>query len=228
MVAGGALQAATGFGFSLIASPVLVGAYGSAEGISALTAVSVGVNVLTLATERRRPAGDWALAGRLVALYVPGAILGALLLRVAAQRVLDGLVAVAVLGAIAVRLVPAARDLRLGATPAGLLAGAFGLTTGVSGPPLVLHLLHSGSPPLRTRDTLAGVFLVTAAVSLVILPIAGVFSLPAALPLLLVAVVVGHLLGRGVFARMGPTAYERVVLATMAASALATLALLAT
>lgn len=228
MVAGGALQAATGFGFSLIASPVLVGAYGSVEGISALTVISVAVNVLTLTTERRRPAGDWRLARRLVALYVPGALLGALLLRVAAQRVLDVLVAVAVLGAIVVRLVPAERELHLGATPAGLLSGVFGVATGVSGPPLVLHLLHTGSPPLRTRDTLAGIFLVTAALSLVILPIAGVFSLPGTLPLLFGGVVLGHGLGRGVFARMGPTTYERVVLATMACSALATLALLLT
>lgn len=228
MVAGGALQAATGFGFSLIASPALVGAYGSAEGISALTVISVGVNVLTLATERRRPAGDWPLAGRLIALYVPGAALGALVLRVASQDVLDVLVAVAVLGAIVLRLLPDRRELRLGVTPAGLLAGAFGITTGVSGPPIVLHLLHTGSPPERTRDTLAGIFLLTAAVSLVILPIAGVFSLPSTVPGLFGGVVVGHLLGRGVFARMGPGTYERVVLATLACSALATLALLVT
>lgn len=226
VLAGGALQAATGFGFSLIASPVLVGAYGSGEGISALTVISIGVNLLTLATERRRPAGDWPLAARLVALYVPGAVAGAVVLRVAAQQLLDVLVAVAVLGAIAVRLLPAGRELRLSAPAAGLLAGAFGTATGVSGPPLVLHLLHTGSPPLRTRDTLAAIFLATAAIGLVVLPIAGVFSLPASLPLLFAAVVIGHVLGRGVFARMGPTAYERVVLATMAASALATLGLL--
>ena len=49
-----------------------------------------------------------------------------------------------------------------------------------------------------------------------------------ALPVLAVAAAAGHLLGRGLFARMGPVAYERVVLATMATSALATLVLLAT
>ncbi len=207
---------------------MLVGAYGSGEGISTLTVISVLVNVLTLATERRRPAGDWPLAGRLVALYVPGAVAGALVLRVADQGLLDVLVAVAVLGAIAVRLVPSRFELRLPASVAGLLGGAFGITTGVSGPPIVLHLLHTHSPPLRTRDTLAAVFLATALISLVVLPVAGVFSLPAALPSLLVAVVAGHLLGRRMFARMGPGAYERVVLATMAVSALATLALLVT
>jgi uncharacterized protein len=226
VLAGGALQAATGFGFSLIASPVLVAAYGSGEGISTLTVLSVAVNLLTLLTERRRPAGDWPLAARLVALYVPGAIAGAVLLRLAGQDLLDVLVAVAVLSAITVRLLPSSWELRLSAPAAGLLAGAFGTSTGVSGPPLILHLLHTGTPPLRMRDTLAGIFLATALLSLVLLPIAGVFSLPAILPGLLLAVVIGHALGRGVFARMGPAAYERVVLATMAASAVATLGLL--
>ena len=187
--------------------------------------LSVAANVLTLATERRRPAGDWPLAGKLVALYVPGAVLGALVLRVAAQRLLDVLVALAVLGAIALRLLPSRWELHLSAPVAGVLGGAFGIATGVSGPPLVLHLLHSGSPPERTRDTLAAIFLATAALSLVVLPIAGVFSLPSSLPVLVAAVVGGHLMGRGVFSRMGPTAYERVVLATMAASALASLGL---
>lgn len=225
-MAGGALQAATGFGFSLIASPVLVGAYGSGEGISTLTVVSVAVNLLTLLTERRPPAGDRALALRLIALYVPGAVLGALVLRVAAQPVLDALVAVAVLGAIALRVLPVGRELELGARTAGVLAGAFGVSTGISGPPLVLHLLHTRSPPLRTRDTLALVFLATAAIGLVVLVLAGVFALPAVTPLLVVAVVAGHLVGRGIFAGLGPAAYERLVLATMALSALVTLALL--
>lgn len=184
------------------------------------------MNLLTLLTERRRPAADWPLAGRLIALYVPGAVVGALVLRVAAQGLLDALVAVAVLAAILVRLVPASRELPVSEPVAGVLSGAFGIATGVSGPPLVLHLLHVGSSPQRTRDTLAAIFLATALVSLVILPVTGVFSVPATLPLLLAAVAAGHALGRGVFARMGPTAYERVVLATMALSALVTLALL--
>jgi len=48
LCAGGALQSATGFGFALIASPVLVAASGGERGISALTLISVGVNLLTL------------------------------------------------------------------------------------------------------------------------------------------------------------------------------------
>ncbi len=228
LVAGGALQSATGFGFALIASPVLVGAYGGAAGISALTLVSIGVNVLTLATERRPLAGDWPRAALLVGCYLPGAALGALVLRVADPGLLDVLVAGSVLLAVASRLLPDGRQVVLPAAPAGLVAGTFGMATGVSGPPLLLHLLHRGASPERTRDTLAAIFLATGVLGLGILALAGVLELPDAIGLLFLAVAVGHVLGRRLFARMGPTAYERVVLATMAASALASLVLVAT
>ncbi len=228
LVAGGALQAATGFGFSLIASPVLVGAYGGEVGISTLTLVSTAVNVLTLATEGRRPAGDWPRAARLFAWYLPGSVLGALVLTVAAQTTIEVLVAAGVLGAIVARLLPAARGLRLPEAPAGLLSGAFGTSTGVSGPPLVLHLLHVGMAPLRMRDTLAGFFLATAASGLGVLAAVGALAFPGDLGLLVLATAAGHLLGRGLFGRMRPAVYERVVLATMGASAVATLLLLAT
>jgi uncharacterized membrane protein YfcA len=207
---------------------VLIGAYGGAEGISALTLISIAVNAQTLATEGRRPAGDWRLAGLLVAWFLPGAVLGALVLRVASQELVEVLVAVSVLGAIAARVLPAGRRFKLPAAPAGLLAGAFGMSTGVSGPPLVLHLLHAGSPPPRTRDTLAAVFLATAILGLGVLAVVGVLALPGGLALLFAAAAAGHVLGRCMFRQVGPVAYERLVLATMGGSALATLVLLAT
>ncbi|MCW3010543.1 MAG: hypothetical protein JWO90_947 [Solirubrobacterales bacterium] len=196
--------------------------------ISTLTLVSIVVNVLTLATEGRRPAGDWRLAAVLLAWFVPGAVGGALVLDVASQTVVEVLVAVGVLAAIGARLLPASRGIRLPAVPAGLLSGAFGMSTGLSGPPLIIHMLHTGLAPLRMRDTLAAIFLAQAFLGLAILAVVGVLAFPGALPLLFAAAAAGHVLGRRVFGRMGPVAYERVVLATMAASAVSTLVLLAT
>ncbi len=207
---------------------MLVGAYGSVEGVSALTLLSIAVNVLTLGTEGRRPAGDWRLAALLVACFVPGAVLGALVLRVASVELVEVLIAVSVLGAITARVLPASRKLKLPAVPAGVLAGLFGTSTGVSGPPLVLHLLHAGSSPLRSRDTLAAIFLATAILGLGVLAVVGVLALPGGLGLLFAAAAAGQVLGRCVFGHMGPIAYERVALAAMGASAMATLALLAT
>lgn len=159
---------------------------------------------------------------------MPGAVVGALVLRVASRELVEVLVAVTVLGAIAARLLPASRELQLPVVPAGALSGAFGMSTGISGPPLLMHLLHTGAPPQRIRDTLAAIFLCTAVLGLGVLAAVGVLRLPGALGLLFGATAAGHLLGRRAFGRMGPVAYERVVLATMGASAVATLVLLAT
>jgi len=207
---------------------VLVGAYGGVEGISALTLISILVNVLTLATEGRRPAGDWRRAALLVACFVPGAVVGTLVLRVASQQLIEVLIAVSVLTAITARVLPAGRKLKLPAVTAGLLAGVFGMSSGVSGPPLVLHLLHIGSPPQRTRDTLAAIFLATAVLGLGVLAVLGVLALPGGLWLLFAAATAGHVLGRCLFGQIGSGGYERMVLATMGASATATLILLAT
>ncbi len=185
------------------------------------------MNVLTLATEGRRPGGDWPRAALLVACFVPGSLVGALVLRLAPQELLELLVALSVLGAIAVRALPAGRTLRLRAVPAGALAGAFGMATGISGPPLLLHLLGRGDAPARTRDTLAGIFLATAGIGLASLVLVGAFSLPGGLGALVGATALGHLLGRAGFRRLGPQGYEHAVLATMAAGALASLVLLA-
>ncbi len=205
---------------------MLVGAYGGEQGISTLTLLSILLNLMTLATERRRPAGDWRRGGRLIAWYVPGSFLGALLLEVASATVLKLVIAFGVTVAIITRLAPGIATLHLRAAPAGLLGGVFGTSTGVSGPPFIVHLLGAGLPPARMRDTLAGIFLATAAIALGTLAAVGVFSLPAELLWLALAMATGQVAGRRVFARLSPAGYERVVLATMFAAVLSTLILL--
>jgi uncharacterized membrane protein YfcA len=180
---------------------------------------------MTLATERRRPNGDWSRGVRLVAWYVPGSFLGALLLAVASARLLDVVIALGVVAAIITRLTPSLAAVRLAVAPAGLLAGAFGTATGLSGPPVIVHLLGAGLPPARMRDTLAGIFLCTAVIALGTLAVVGVFSLPGELPWLALAMAAGHVAGRRIFARLTPTGYERVVLATMAAAVVSTVIL---
>ena len=55
VVAGAMLQAATGFGFSLVAAPLLFAAIGPEPAVVLLLVLGLEVNVLTLVTERRRP-----------------------------------------------------------------------------------------------------------------------------------------------------------------------------
>ena len=205
---------------------MLVAAYGGEQGISTLTVLSILLNLMTLVTERRRPDADWRRGARLIAWYVPGSFLGALLLQVASLTVLEIVIAVGVVVAILTRVVPQIATLHIAAAPAGLLGGVFGTSTGVSGPPFIVHLLGAGLAPVRMRDTLAGIFLATAVIALGTLAIVGAFGLPSDLLWLALAMAAGQVAGRRVFARLSPAGYERLVLATMAAAVASTLILL--
>ncbi len=66
------LQAATGFGFSLVAAPLLFAAIGPEPAVVALLALGVEVNLLTLATEGRRPRPLWRATAVMLAWSVPG------------------------------------------------------------------------------------------------------------------------------------------------------------
>jgi uncharacterized membrane protein YfcA len=118
-----------------------------------------------------------------------------------------------------------ARRARIGPVPtwsaplAGLASGTLSTSTGVSGPPLIFHLLARGLPPARMRDTLAAIFASLGAIGLVPLALTGSLDVPSGMLVLLAAALVGQVLGRRVFRWMAPSAYEPVVLAVLAAAA---------
>ena len=64
VVAGAALQAATGFGFALLAAPLVFAALDPHEAIGLLLLLGIEIGVLTLATEGRRPRAAGRAAAR--------------------------------------------------------------------------------------------------------------------------------------------------------------------
>ncbi|MGH2949863.1 MAG: TSUP family transporter [Solirubrobacteraceae bacterium] len=78
---GAALQSATGFGFSLIAAPLVFAAVGPPEAVGLLLVLSIEVNLLTLFTERRRPRPLGRDALVMLAWAAPGAVAGVAVLR---------------------------------------------------------------------------------------------------------------------------------------------------
>ena len=113
------------------------------------------------------------------------------------------------------------------APAAGLASGALTTSTTTAGPPVVLYMLARGAPPVQTRDTLTATFIGFAVHrrggagrS------AGDDWVPHAdaLAALVPAVVVGHLAGRPVFARIAEHRYEPVLTGVLIATALAGLA----
>ncbi len=140
---GAALQRVSGTGMGLVVAPLLAVLLGAAPGVllaNATTAVSA--LLLTLAVHR---AVDWRRALLIGVCAVPGAVLGALVVRSvppAALQVLVGAVVLLALGAstlaAALGRLPEVR--RWWVTPlAGLLGAAFNTTAGVAAPVMVVH-----------------------------------------------------------------------------------------
>ncbi|HEV2775637.1 MAG TPA: TSUP family transporter [Solirubrobacteraceae bacterium] len=227
VLVGAALQSATGFGFSLVAAPLLFAVLGPQEAVSAGVLLGLLLNGLTLATERRRPVVLTRDARLLVGWSVPGLLLGALALRELPERPLSALVGVAVLAGLAVRLRGGAAALRpraWHAPAAGAASGALATANSVSGPPLAFYLLGRGATPAAMRDTLAAVFIAQSLLALPVLLLSGTFTLPSGVWVLLAAALVGQVAGRRVFAWLQGERHERAVLAVLVLSALGALA----
>lgn len=223
---GAGLQAATGFGFALVAAPLLVATLGAEEAVSTAVLLSVGVNALTLLRGRGESAVLRAEARRLLAWAAPGLVAGAVVLATLSDGAITVIVAAGVIGGLAVRLhtrrgpVAAPRE-RLPATAAaaGLSAGVLTTATSLNGPPLVLHLAGTRATAAEVRDTLALVLGALGLAGLGVLAVAGTFALPEELPLLAVAAAVGHVAGRPLLGVLAGERYERAVTAVLAATA---------
>jgi uncharacterized membrane protein YfcA len=231
VLAGAALQSATGFGFALVSAPLLFAATEPAQAVVLLILLGLLVNLMTLGTEGRRPQPLVRDSLTMLAWAVPGVLVGALALRVLDKTALQVGVTFGVFATLAVRR----RDAGAGAgeppwwaAPAtGFASGALTTSTNTAGPPVVLYMLARGAPPVQTRDTLTTTFVGYSLLGLAALALSGTKgALPHwdALAALVPAVVVGHLAGRPVFARIAEERYEPVLTAVLIATALAGLA----
>jgi uncharacterized membrane protein YfcA len=220
VVAGTMLQAATGFGFSLVAAPLLFAAIGPEPAVVALLVLGLEVNVLTLATERREPRPLWRSAAVMLAYAVPGALVGVAVLRALPADALQVAVTLGVAGTLAARRV---RNAHVPAWAAGFAAGALTTSTSTNGPPLLLHLLGRGATPEQVRDTLTVCFLALAPIGAAALFATGDPELPDAtlVAALVPGVVAGHLVGRRAFTRLSEGGrYEPVLTGVLLAAVL--------
>jgi uncharacterized membrane protein YfcA len=220
VVAGAMLQAATGFGFSLVAAPLLFAAIGPEPAVVLLLVLGLEVNVLTLGTERRRPRPLMPATVVLLAWSLPGALAGVAVLRALPGAALQVAVSLGVIATLAARRVRAAH---VPAWLAGLTAGALTTATSTNGPPLLLHLLGRGATPAQVRDTLTTCFVGLAPIGATALFATGDPELPdRALVLgLAPAVLLGHLVGRRGFARLADGGrYELVLTVVLLAAVL--------
>lgn len=219
VMAGAALQSAIGFGFALVAAPLLYAAAPSAEqAVGLMIVLGLEVNLLTLLAERRRPDAQWRDVLVVLAWALPGAFAGVAVLRALDALALQLLVTAGVLAALAVNLRAPVRPgggVSWWARPlAGLSSGALSTSTSTSGPPVALLLMARGLQPHIVRDTLTATFVGFTGVSVAALALTGTGeAVPDAawLAALVPLTAAGQLAGRPVFARLAAGAYERVL-----------------
>jgi hypothetical protein len=155
MAIGAALQSSVGFGLALFAAPLLI--LIDPELVPGPLIVATMV-VLVASALREREAMDlrglgWVIAGR-----VPGAVLGAIALRMLAPSTLSVTIGMLVLLAVGLSLhrggLPRSRLVLMGA---GLLSGIMGTTAAIGGPAVAVLYQREAGP--LVRSTLAGYFI---------------------------------------------------------------------
>ena len=230
VLAGAAVQSATGFGFALVASPALFAVLDPFEAVSALLALGLALNVLVLLDRGPGPVGWRALAPLLLG-ALPGLALGVLALEALSKAALQLIVGIAVVAAVGIQARLGEKAEQRPRDPGPLAAGAAGLASGtlttsisVSGPPIVLWLDARGVGPAEFRATLAAAFLgLNFAGWVALLAGGGVGELaePSLLLPLLGLVLAGHLIGAVAFRRLDERSFRVAVLALVVAAGVA-------
>jgi uncharacterized membrane protein YfcA len=232
VMAGAAIQSATGFGFALLAAPLAFAALEPHEAIGLLLLLGMEIGVLTLATEGRRPQPMVRRCVLVLAWAVPAAVAGVAVLRALDAVTLQIAVSLGVAATLIVRRrAPpehAGPEPRWAAPVTGLSAGALVTSTNTSGPPLLLYLLGRGDDPVQVRDTLTVCQLGLSVIGAVALlatgttdAVPGLGRVAVFLPLVALA----HLAGRPLFAHLAASGrYEPMLNATLVVAVVAGLA----
>lgn len=168
-----ALQGSIGFGFNILAVPILAMLD---PDLTPIPTMVMGIPLTALMFARERQHVDfegmrWLIAGR-----IPGSFIGAALLAAVSRRFLDGFIAIVVLGA--VLIIGTGYSLthtRLTKFGVGLTSGVTGAASAIGGPPLAL-LYHRDAGPV-IRSTLAFIFFIGQFVNLIALGLNGQLSI---------------------------------------------------
>ena len=167
------LQASIGFGFNILAVPLLALID---PDLTPIPTMIMGLPLTTMVYRREREHADlkdfnWIIAGR-----IPGAFLGAMLLAAVSRRILDGLIAGIVLGAVVIIGAGITiKRTRASKFAVGLVSGTTGASSAIGGPPLALLYHRERGPVLRS--SLALVFFIGQLINLFALGVTGQLSI---------------------------------------------------
>ena len=224
-VLAGLSQSVTGFGFSMVAIPLLALWSDSRLAIVAITMLAAFCTLVGGIRERAHV--DWRTSRLVTVSAVVGMPFGLVALKLASVRTLSLLIGLMVL----VSVVVLARGVRLepgiGHTlGAGWLSGALLTSTGMNGPPLVAAFQAMRLTPHTFRATLQAAFFVQDLFAIAGFAIIGQVSVPALVAAAagVPGVLVGWFLGDRVFAHLSPRVFRVLVLLLMTATGCVALA----
>lgn len=213
------VQAVSGFGFALVATPLLAMATGPQHAVIASSLVSLAMNLGMTWAERDHV--QWRVSGRLLGWACLGMPAGLVAFRLLSPAILEMVIAFVVLGCTLLvwrgwRISAAGWSARA----VGVLAGVLTTSTGTNGPPLVAAVQGMGVAPPIFRATMAALLAGTGLVGVASLAVSGAVgsldvSLAAAgLPVALL----GGWAGRRIVASVNPLRFRQIVLSALVAS----------
>jgi uncharacterized protein len=213
------IQVTMGFGFALIAIPIVAVAEDPKVAVVLITAVGVPMTLWNTYRWRRHLQVREMLT--VAGASLVGMPLGALVLTRAPERALTLTIGIVVLLLTAWLW----RGLHLPTGPrteisAGVVSGSLATSTGTNGPPLVIAFQATGMERNEFRATLAGCFLVQGAVALAIFSVNGLVTADVgrAFAVGMPAVVAGTLVGERLSARLHGRAFRAAALVLLACS----------
>jgi uncharacterized membrane protein YfcA len=221
---------ATGFGTSLVGTPALL-LLGLTPGEVVTTNLSTALITRLVVVFQLRAHMASRRVLLLVAGSVPGALLGVQALSVISIHLitlLAGACSLAAGIALALDKWPRRPPPATGAPlAAGFLGGLLGTTTSLNGLPPAVLLASDSTMPLTFIADLAGYFVVSNSLALVILALRhtlAISALTTALPVWAVAALAGNRAGLWIAPRVPPGRFRALALATIIASALVAMA----
>jgi uncharacterized protein len=221
VVGAAAVSALAGFGFALLAVPLLATVLGARDAV-ALSAV-LGVVSSTAQVVHGRAHVHWGVAGRQLAGAAVGMPLGLLVLLAVDERLLLAGIAATVLVSVGLlargaQLHHAGPGIDLGS---GFVSGVLNTSVGTSGPPLVIAAQARGMAPSVFRATLAAVFALSNVVAVPLFVASGRFTgdVLRAAAVAMPALGVGWTAGISLHHRVATARFRWLVLALLVVSA---------
>lgn len=207
----------TGFGFALVAVPLLaIVTDPRTAGVAMLIAF---VPVGPVLAVRDRDSIRWSAAALLCGAALLGMPLGLLVLVAASERLLTGIIGVCVLGsALLLWRGLKLRDAPVTVLTAGMISGVLSTSTATSGPPMVVALRAMGYEPVSFRATLSVAFTAMSVTALAGRALTGQMgSTAVAIGLVgIPAMLAGWACGNALFRSLDPIRFRRLVLYALA------------